>query len=96
MFRFSKIAHLLLKLTIHNTPVKHSKEPSLTLPFHSPVEYNPHRQHWLLLDRIVQQLILQQGTSGSRSTSSQDAHPNADDKSTTSTSYGKVSLRLLT
>ncbi|XP_061717684.1 disheveled-associated activator of morphogenesis 1 [Cydia pomonella] len=37
-----------------------------------PLEYNPHAQHWLLLDRVVQQIVLQQPNAGSRSTSSQE------------------------
>ncbi|KAJ8720073.1 hypothetical protein PYW07_012116 [Mythimna separata] len=36
-----------------------------------PLEYNPQSQHWLLLDRVVQQLILQQPASGSRANSEQ-------------------------
>ncbi|XP_050550295.1 disheveled-associated activator of morphogenesis 2 isoform X3 [Spodoptera frugiperda] len=34
-----------------------------------PLEYNPQSQHWLLLDRVVQQLILQQPAAGSRANS---------------------------
>ncbi|XP_047997799.1 disheveled-associated activator of morphogenesis 1-A isoform X4 [Leguminivora glycinivorella] len=44
-----------------------------------PLEYNPHAQHWLLLDRVVQQLVLQQPNAGSRSTSSQET--DRDDRS---------------
>ncbi|XP_068627776.1 disheveled-associated activator of morphogenesis 1 [Battus philenor] len=36
-----------------------------------PLEYNPHSQHWLLLDRVVQQLVLQQSAAGSRAASDQ-------------------------
>ncbi|XP_013161888.1 PREDICTED: formin-like protein 3 [Papilio xuthus] len=36
-----------------------------------PLEYNPHSQHWLLLDRVVQQLVLQQAAAGSRAASEQ-------------------------
>ncbi|CAH0625308.1 unnamed protein product [Chrysodeixis includens] len=36
-----------------------------------PLEYNPQSQHWLLLDRVVQQLILQQPAAGSRASSDQ-------------------------
>ncbi|KAJ8719462.1 hypothetical protein PYW08_011637 [Mythimna loreyi] len=36
-----------------------------------PLEYNPQSQHWLLLDRVVQQLILQQPAAGSRANSEQ-------------------------
>lgn len=35
------------------------------------MEYNPHSQHWLLLDRVVQQLVLQQAAAGSRAASEQ-------------------------
>ncbi|XP_063385445.1 disheveled-associated activator of morphogenesis 1 [Cydia fagiglandana] len=44
-----------------------------------PLEYNPHTQHWLLLDRVVQQIVLQQPNAGSRSTSSQET--DRDDRS---------------
>lgn len=50
--------------------------------FTLPVEYNPHSQHWLLLDRIVQQIILQTTTNTSNSTSSQE-NINSTDKSST-------------
>lgn len=46
------------------------------------MEYNPHSQHWLLLDRIVQQIILQSTTNTSNSTSSQE-NINGTDKSST-------------
>ncbi|CAK1542960.1 unnamed protein product [Leptosia nina] len=36
-----------------------------------PLEYNPHAQHWLLLDRVVQQVVLQQPSAGSRASSHQ-------------------------
>ncbi|XP_053608443.1 disheveled-associated activator of morphogenesis 1 isoform X2 [Plodia interpunctella] len=36
-----------------------------------PLEYNPQSQHWLLLDRVVQQLVLQQPSAGSRAASEQ-------------------------
>ncbi|XP_022826433.1 disheveled-associated activator of morphogenesis 1 isoform X3 [Spodoptera litura] len=36
-----------------------------------PLEYNPQSQHWLLLDRVVQQLVLQQPAAGSRANSEQ-------------------------
>lgn len=35
------------------------------------VEYNPQTQHWLLLDRVVQQVVLQQPAAGSRANSEQ-------------------------
>ncbi|XP_037293291.1 disheveled-associated activator of morphogenesis 1 isoform X2 [Manduca sexta] len=34
-----------------------------------PLEYNPQSQHWLLLDRVVQQVVLQQPAAGSRASS---------------------------
>lgn len=34
-----------------------------------PVEYNPQSQHWLLIDRVVQQLVLQQPVAPSRAAS---------------------------
>lgn len=36
-----------------------------------PLEYNPQSQHWLLLDRVVQQVVLQQPAAGSRAASEQ-------------------------
>ncbi|XP_021184368.3 disheveled-associated activator of morphogenesis 1 isoform X4 [Helicoverpa armigera] len=36
-----------------------------------PLEYNPMSQHWLLLDRVVQQVVLQQPAAGSRANSDQ-------------------------
>ncbi|KOB66121.1 Disheveled associated activator of morphogenesis, partial [Operophtera brumata] len=36
-----------------------------------PLEYNPQSQHWLLLDRVVQQVVLQQPAAGSRANSEQ-------------------------
>lgn len=36
-----------------------------------PLEYNPQTQHWLLLDRVVQQVVLQQPAAGSRASSEQ-------------------------
>ncbi|KAJ0176247.1 hypothetical protein K1T71_008421 [Dendrolimus kikuchii] len=36
-----------------------------------PLEYNPQTQHWLLLDRVVQQVVLQQPAAGSRANSEQ-------------------------
>ncbi|KAJ2951435.1 hypothetical protein O0L34_g13588 [Tuta absoluta] len=38
-----------------------------------PLEYNPHSQHWLLLDRIVQQIVMQAPSAGSRAASEQDS-----------------------
>jgi hypothetical protein len=35
------------------------------------VEYNPHSQHFLLVDRVLQQVVLQQPGSGSRASSEQ-------------------------
>ncbi|XP_045499988.1 disheveled-associated activator of morphogenesis 1 isoform X1 [Colias croceus] len=35
-----------------------------------PLEYNPHAQHWLLLDRVVQQVVLQQPRPGDRDSDS--------------------------
>ncbi|XP_052742171.1 disheveled-associated activator of morphogenesis 1-A isoform X3 [Bicyclus anynana] len=37
------------------------------------LEYNPHAQHWLLLDRVVQQVVLQQPSAGSRANSDRDS-----------------------
>lgn len=55
------------------------------------VEYSPHAQHWLLLDRVVQQVVLQQPSPSSRSTSShENLQPPADDTSETSATYTKV------
>ncbi|CAG5043697.1 unnamed protein product [Parnassius apollo] len=34
-----------------------------------PLEYSPHSQHWLLLDRVAQQLVLQQAAPTSRAAS---------------------------
>ncbi|XP_049874997.1 disheveled-associated activator of morphogenesis 1 isoform X2 [Pectinophora gossypiella] len=39
-----------------------------------PLEYSPQSQHWLMLDRVVQQLVLQQPGAGSRAASQQDSH----------------------
>ncbi|XP_028176678.1 disheveled-associated activator of morphogenesis 1 isoform X2 [Ostrinia furnacalis] len=36
-----------------------------------PLEYNPYSQHFLLLDRVVQQVVLQQPSAGSRANSEQ-------------------------
>lgn len=44
------------------------------------MEYNPHAQHWLLLDRIVQQIVLQTSLNTPNSSSSQE---NLNDKSST-------------
>lgn len=44
------------------------------------MEYNPHSQHWLLLDRIVQQIVLQTSMNTANSTSSQE---NINEKSST-------------
>ncbi|XP_077293023.1 disheveled-associated activator of morphogenesis-like protein isoform X2 [Arctopsyche grandis] len=45
-----------------------------------PLEYNPHAQHWLLMDRIIQQIVLQTSVNGANSTSSQE---NINEKSST-------------
>ncbi|XP_045532895.1 disheveled-associated activator of morphogenesis 1 isoform X2 [Pieris brassicae] len=45
-----------------------------------PLEYNPHAQHWLLLDRVVQQVVLQQPSAGSRASSHQGDHPEENPK----------------
>ncbi|XP_050677669.1 disheveled-associated activator of morphogenesis 1 isoform X2 [Leptidea sinapis] len=45
-----------------------------------PLEYNPHAQHWLLLDRVVQQVVLQQPSAGSRANSDRDSVSETSDQ----------------
>ncbi|KAL4713308.1 hypothetical protein ACJJTC_015295 [Scirpophaga incertulas] len=43
-----------------------------------PLEYSPHGQHFLLLDRVVQQLVLQQPAAASRASSEQGSLKDLD------------------
>ncbi|CAB3227807.1 unnamed protein product [Arctia plantaginis] len=54
-----------------------------------PLEYNPQSQHWLLLDRVVQQLVLQQPVAPSRAASNLTT-TDSDSPATTEQEHPKV------